>query len=304
MPFELPHSIWKAVLHGTTEKASHTLLIDDGCPFVLIRSDIVSDLGLKQRSLHRPQAMSVAMSEGSPQVFDATHYCKLSLDDPSGGWSSCSVRALIVPSLCYPMILGIPFLAHNFLMTDYAAHTVIDKTSGFDLMNPSIPFPPPAPSTPKQRCAAILATYEESLELKKSVILELRAYFHDHPRLRRSDPVSPIDVVAAIRSQIEHLSLVECLQKRGEDIKNQYADVFGDIPHIDELPSDITCKILLKDADMTMQSHGYASPRKYREAWSVLIEKHLQAGQIHPSSSQYSLPAFLVPKADPTALPR
>ncbi|KAJ3846177.1 hypothetical protein EV368DRAFT_53135, partial [Lentinula lateritia] len=183
------------------------------------------------------------MSEGSPQIFEATHYCKLSLDDPCAGWSSRSVRALIVPSLCYPMILGIPFLAHNFLATDYAVRTVIDKTSGFDLMNPSIPFPRPTPTTPKQRHQAIVATYEDSLETKKSVMLELRAYFRDHPHLRRSDPVLPFNVVAAIRSRIEHLSVIERLMKRGDDIKTRYADVFGDIPHIDDLPTDITCSI-------------------------------------------------------------
>ncbi|KAJ3925471.1 MAG: hypothetical protein NXY57DRAFT_882323, partial [Lentinula lateritia] len=167
----------------------------------------------------------------------------LSLNDPSGGWSSHSVRALVVPSLCYPMILSIPFLAHNFLVTNYTARTVMDKTSGFDLMNPSVPFPPLIPTTLKQHRVAIVATYEDSLELKKSVMLELHAYFRDHPQLYCSDPVSPIDVVAAIRSQIEHLSVIERLQKWSDEIKNQYTDVFGDVPHIDELPSDITCNI-------------------------------------------------------------
>ncbi|KAJ3911442.1 hypothetical protein F5877DRAFT_12058, partial [Lentinula edodes] len=230
MPFELPHLTWKAILRSTTCERTHTLLIDDGCPFVLIRSDVVSALGLSQRPLHRPQQMSVAMSEGSPQIFEASHYCKLALEDPSGGWSSRTVRALIVPSLCYPMVLGIPFLAHNFLVTDYAART-------------------------------------ETLEKKKSVILELHAYFRDHPRLLCSEPVTPIDVAAAVRSRIEHLSVLDSLQKRGDDIKERFADVFGDIPHIDELPTDITCNISLKEANMTMQSRGYASPRKYREAW-------------------------------------
>lgn len=39
MPFELPHLTWKAILWGTTCERTHTLLIDNGCPFVLIRSD-------------------------------------------------------------------------------------------------------------------------------------------------------------------------------------------------------------------------------------------------------------------------
>ncbi|KAJ3919868.1 hypothetical protein F5877DRAFT_619, partial [Lentinula edodes] len=167
----------------------------------------------------------------------------LSLDDPSGGWSSRVVRALIVPSLCYPMVLGIPFLAHNCLVTDYTARTVTDKTSGFDLMNPTTPTPPLPFLTPSQERRAVFDTYEHTLEKKKLVIVELHAYFRDHPRLQRSDPVIPINVAAAIRSRIEHLAFVEKLHDRGEELKSRFEDVFGDIPHIDELPTDITCGI-------------------------------------------------------------
>jgi hypothetical protein len=34
----------------------------------------------------------------------------------------------------------------------------------------------------------------------------------------------------------------------------------------------------------------------------VLLNQHLAAGQIQPSSSSYVSPTFIVPKADPTAL--
>lgn len=304
MPFELPHFVWNANLRGPASTVSHPLLIDDGCPFVLIRADVVIALALKERHLPKPQQMSVAMSEGSPQIFTASSYCKVGPEDPLGAWSSRSVRALVVPSLCFPMVLGIPFLAHNFLVTDYSSRTVIDKTSGFDLMNPSAPCPRPLCTSPVQRCCKIVATYEDTLELKKTVLIEFRGYVCDHPELLMSDPVHPIDVAAVVHARVEQLSEMERLTKLGADIKARFADVFGDIPHMEELPTDITCNISLKDANMTMQSRGYASPRKYREAWSVLIEKHLQAGCIRPSSSQFSSPAFLVPKSDPTALPR
>ncbi|KAJ3925313.1 MAG: hypothetical protein NXY57DRAFT_907245, partial [Lentinula lateritia] len=125
--------------------------------------------------------------------------------------SSRTVRALIVPSLCYPMVLGIPFLAHNFLVTDYAARTVMDKTTGFDLMNPSRPYPLLPFLSPKECRNESLVTHEQLFEQKKSVILELRAYFRDHPRLLLSDPVLPIDVAAAVRSRIEHLSVLDSL---------------------------------------------------------------------------------------------
>jgi hypothetical protein len=45
-------------------------------------------------------------------------------------------------------------------------------------------------------------------------------------------------------------------------------------------------------------------PRKYREAWRTLIEQHLEAGRIRPSCSAHASPAFIIPKADPTVLPR
>ncbi|KAJ3878601.1 hypothetical protein F5051DRAFT_327654, partial [Lentinula edodes] len=183
------------------------------------------------------------MSEGSPQIFTASSYCKLGLEDPSGAWSSRSVRALVVPSLCFPMVLGIPFLAHNFLVTDYSSRTVMDKTSGFDLMNPSAPCPRPPCTSPVQRRRKIVATYEETLELKQTLLIEFRGYVRDHPELLASDPVRPIDVAAAVRARLEQLSDMERLAKLGDDIKTRFADVFGDIPHMEELPTDITCNI-------------------------------------------------------------
>jgi hypothetical protein len=51
-------------------------------------------------------------------------------------------------------------------------------------------------------------------------------------------------------------------------------------------------------------THSYSTPRKYKEAWVVLIKQHLDAGRIHPLNSEHVFPAFLVPKADATVLPR
>ncbi|PSR72228.1 hypothetical protein PHLCEN_2v11903, partial [Hermanssonia centrifuga] len=48
----------------------------------------------------------------------------------------------------------------------------------------------------------------------------------------------------------------------------------------------------------------YECPKKYREAWKTLLQQHLAAGQIRPSSSPHASPAFLIPKADRVVLPR
>ncbi|KAF8237394.1 hypothetical protein L208DRAFT_1516766, partial [Tricholoma matsutake] len=93
------------------------------------------------------------------------------------------------------------------------------------------------------------------------------------------------------------------LEKLGSDIKESYADIFKPIPHVDEMPSLVLYKINLKDASKTITMRSYSCPRKFWEAWSTLIQRHLDAGCIRPSSLTHASPAFLVPKVDTTNLP-
>ena len=61
------------------------------------------------------------------------------------GWKSKAIRAVVAPSLCSPVILGLPFLSHNKIVIDHDTHTAIAKDSGFDLLHPEPPHPKPAP---------------------------------------------------------------------------------------------------------------------------------------------------------------
>lgn len=70
------------------------------------------------------------------------------------------------------------------------------------------------------------------------------------------------------------------------------------------MPDTVRCKISLKDASHIITTCSYSCPRKYKEAWSILIQQHLDTGRIRPSSSTHASPAFLVPKADKVVLPR
>lgn len=70
------------------------------------------------------------------------------------------------------------------------------------------------------------------------------------------------------------------------------------------MPSDVLAEIKLKDANKLFQTRSYGCPRKYRDAWQTLIYQHLQAGRIRESSASSASPTFIIPKADPTALPR
>ncbi|RXW11428.1 hypothetical protein EST38_g14427, partial [Candolleomyces aberdarensis] len=87
-------------------------------------------------------------------------------------------------------------------------------------------------------------------------------------------------------------------------ILSEYEDVFSPPSLVDNLPSDVYARIRLKDPNWSMPSCTYSCPRKYRDKWKELIEEHLAVGRIHPSSSPFASPSFVIPKADPTAKPR
>ncbi|GAA5830263.1 hypothetical protein JCM3770_002640, partial [Rhodotorula araucariae] len=63
-------------------------------------------------------------------------------------------------------------------------------------------------------------------------------------------------------------------------------------------------RIRLVDDKKIHNQRGFAIPRKWRESWKRMLEEHLVAGRLRPSTSPYASAAFVVPKRDPTADPR
>ena len=84
----------------------------------------------------------VMLGEGKKQVVHMSQWVKLQLYDPSGSWKSKTIHAIVAPSLCSPVILGLPFLSHNKIIIDHETCTAIAKDSGFDLLNPKAPDVP------------------------------------------------------------------------------------------------------------------------------------------------------------------
>jgi hypothetical protein len=117
-------------------------------------------------------------------------------------------------------------------------------------------------------------------------------------------PVScKVNVVGAVREWVEVLAALEQLKLHDNDLKKEFHDVFEPIPHVDELPKDAYCRIKLKDCTKIIASCSYSCPQKYKEAWSILIQEHLDASWIHPSNSSHASPAFLILKSDLMAMP-
>ena len=86
--------------------------------------------------------------------------------------------------------------------------------------------------------------------------------------------------------------------------REKYSQVFEPLPHTDELPTEPVARIQLKDPSIALKTRNYACPRKWKEAWHTLLQQHLAAGRIRPSDAPTGSGAFIIPKADPTVLPR
>lgn len=98
---------------------------------------------------------------------------------------------------------------------------------------------------------------------------------------------------------------MKILKKFDVVYKDHYVDCFPmDIPHASKLLTDVYHHIKVKVGAPISVGHAYSCPRKYHEDWKTLIEQHSKAGCICPLSSPYTLPSFIIPKADSSVLPR
>lgn len=261
-------------------------------------------MGLVVYSLKNPETVSVAMtSPSSPKTVSMlSSYVKLSVTSIDGQWTSTPTRTLIAPGLCAPIILGLPWLEKNHIVIDHHARTCIDKRCNYDLLNPS----PRIPVPPKRNSPA--ATHRQTIKDHKTMLAELKYVCHERlvelSRTSSFETVTHVNPIAAIRARIAQLASVETLSCHDRDMKKEFASIFEPLPHARDLPTDVLAQIHVKDAYKKISTRTYQCPRKYRDAFKTLIQQHLDSGRIQPSSSPHASPAFIIPKADPTALPR
>jgi hypothetical protein len=144
-------------------------------------------------------------SSGQKVLIELTHWVKLKLRDPSNYWTAKTVHTIVTPGLCAPVILGLPFLVHNNIVVDHAVHTVIDKASDFDLLNP---IGPPLAPPPKKKLKEFFLDLKEN---QKLMVAELKMVCAEQKCVTEHslEPVKPVDIVAAVHRQIEVLAAQE-----------------------------------------------------------------------------------------------
>ena len=137
--FRCCHFWWQGCIDGPNEPLplSVLMLLDCGAHIVLIDTDLVSRLGLHCHHLSEPELLDVAVKNSeSPVKTMLTEWVKLTVIATDGEWTSCTVQVLVAPNLCAPVILGLPFLVVNDVVTDFAPQMCIDKCNNYNLLNP------------------------------------------------------------------------------------------------------------------------------------------------------------------------
>jgi hypothetical protein len=290
-------------------------LIDHGAPPVLISEEAVEIYGLVRRKLFKPFPVSAAFVSGkkkAPPVL-LEEYCRLNVLSPDAAWKSRTLNAIICPNLQADIILGLDFLVKNRIVVDAELRTAIAKDSGFDLLHPPDPTLnrtpiKMSPAVRRRRERRLLRTSHERVrELRKLVHNDLLQHFLRNPKKFNMEKYSSCNpnIISLVNTRIQQLAAQARLKKLDQKFKKTFADRFPtDIPHVRDLPTNVYHHIDVKPGASISTARAYSCPRKYREGWKTLIDQHYAAGRIRPSSSQYTSPSFIIPKADTSVLPR
>lgn len=147
-PLITPHLYWDCLTdspHLDSAIPIHTL-IDNSSSLVMISEDLIKQLKLPRVPLHKPLSVGLVVDSGEVGKVELRESVLLCLYSVNLSWALRFVHTVVTPGLCTSIILGQSFLASHSIIIDHTARTVIDKRSGFDLLNPPAPAktkPPP-----------------------------------------------------------------------------------------------------------------------------------------------------------------
>ena len=306
-PFSSKHLEWCCRVDGPSvpEPVVVTALIDNGSHSVLIDDRLVTKLGLRRRWLPFPQRARLAMGE-EEVVF--TEWVKLWVCSDDQQWTARVVRAVVAPKLAYPILLGGPFLEWNKIIIDHEFGRVTAKDEHYQLLPVVQDGPVPVDGPQDEPMGPGERRIGPGARGPKDVLQELQERTKEtKDRLDERSTTGPSygHFAKTLDDRIYVLAVLDDLAKDEQEVRDEFKDRFPmDIPHVTRLPDDVYHRFRLKDPEKVIKCRSYACPRKYKNVWKQLLDQHLAAGRIRESSSEYCSPSFLIPKADPTVLPR
>ncbi len=259
-PLKCDHLMWKCLLTSPAGPVEVNALLNSGAHLVLIRSSLTSKLRLPFQLLNKPECITVAIS-ASDGPTAITHFVDIAPSSLGNDFSSRPLRALVVPKLLMPLILGLPFLVLNRINCNYAKHECNVLING------------------------------EVLNLLKKAT----ANKTDHAFQTRQ-------ILASIHEQAKTSQPDWNLEQLETEMRQQFHSVFEPLPHVNELLLEPIAQILLKDPNISVKTQNYPCPQKWKEAWHMLLQQHLEARCIQPSHAPLGCGAFIIPKADPVEI--
>jgi len=287
-PHSIPHLFTKADISGPAISSFPIrvrAMLDIGCPATVMSGRLATLLGVRRYPLPREEDNLTSLSKAP---LRCTHYAKIDFTINNRVWKSEVFRARIVDDLPVPLILGNTFLFQHHIILDVRKRTGIDDRNKFNIVNPPklaprnwLPDRTTPPPTPRKSPSPAPIALE------------------DCPEPPLAGYLLPAPIMATVRERIETLSLQEILVERDARLRETYTDRFPlRLPDVvpSDLPTNIYHRIRLKDPNLVVKQRAYAAPKKYHEPWKRVLDAHLAAGRIRPSSSPFSSPAFCIPK--------
>lgn len=167
---------------------------------------------------------------------------------PNTIWKSKAINAIICPQLHTDLILGLNFLSKNKIVVDANLCTIIEKSTGYDLLNPpdptlnkKHPLVSPYQLHREQQCLLRMGQ-EQCWKLRNHIHLELKMFFDKNPKCFDMDAhtMGPTCIIAAVQMWITELATMAELLHLNGSFKTKYKDHFPtDIPHVCDLPMDV-----------------------------------------------------------------
>jgi hypothetical protein len=178
---------------------------------VLISKDLVEILGLVPKPLFKLLSISGTFTKEKRNLdfmLLLSEYCRLYVQSPNTVWKLKAINAIICPELHMDLILSLDFLSKNKIVVDTNLQTVIDKTMGYDLLNPPDPtlnrkLPTLSPyQCREQHRQQIKNGKEKCRKLSSLVLLEMKNLFKDN--LKHFDmeryTTGPAGVIAVVQT--------------------------------------------------------------------------------------------------------
>ena len=197
-PMMVPHMFWCASASPPNSlPVQFDCLLDIHSHLVIIREQLVKDLHLHRHKLQQPIISKLAIQPDGPKTLEFHDFVKLKLYDSSGVYVAKTVHAVISPTLCAPVLLGLPFLKHNNIIIDVDCCTAIDKLKNFDLLHPSVP---PTKTTIKPKSKFNYEAHKAILDHCAALVAEMKNIFSTKrmENYYRTQRLQPLDTVGAV----------------------------------------------------------------------------------------------------------